>query len=381
MAELEAVREREPEPRVSSYEWRYSGMANIRKRLAEGKIVIHGKDRPWEVSPQSRGKYLLWPQQPTPPGTVDPGPPWPGDWAQTAVPNWAMFLHDIRTTADGVTTSGQHRHQGGLGLFIVEGTGYSIVNGTRYDWQAGDFQLLPIVPGGCVHQHFATWGTEAMWLAISWDPFSTLTGRWVEQLKVGSLNVAPPKWTSIVAGMETAEQGLERIATQTQAAIPEPETGLYGGLIKLRNAERERLKHATMVVEGATAPVEVTPMGTLRWYTHPLLDAPALKTYTLWVQDIAPGSRSGRMLHQGGRIHYVWRGSGYTVVDGVRHEWEAGDVICIPIKAFGVEYQHFNTGSDEVKLITVELNMVSAMGVELGVPSEIIEPAPEYRPE
>ena len=154
---------------------------------------------------------------------------------------------------------------------------------------------------------------------------------------------------------------------------------LFDGLLKLRDAERERVQNAIMVAQGEKAPKEVTPMGIIHWYTHPMLDEPALKTYMLWVQEIPVASRSGRVRHQGGRVHYVWEGRGYTVIDGARHDWEAGDAVCIPIKANGVEFQHFNSGTEPVKLITAELNMVSAMGVDLGARFEVVEPAPEYR--
>lgn len=35
-------------------------------------------------------------------------------------------------------------------------------------------------------------------------------------------------------------------------------------------------------------------------------------------------------------------GRGWTVVDGIRHGWEAGDLILLPLKPGGVEHQHFN---------------------------------------
>lgn len=162
--------------------------------------------------------------------------------------------------------------------------------------------------------------------------------------------------------------------------MSEQPVSLFDELMRLRDRERERLQHVKMVVDGDKAPTEITPMGIIHWYTHPSLDEPALKTFMLWVQEIPVGSRSGRMQHQGGRIHYVWQGSGYTVIDGVTYDWEEGDGICLPIKPEGIEFQHFNTSAVAAKLITAELNMTQSMGVDLGVAFEVIEPAPEYRP-
>ena len=156
-------------------------------------------------------------------------------------------------------------------------------------------------------------------------------------------------------------------------------TSLWDELMRLRDAERDRLAKGTVVASGEKAIREITPMGIVRWYTHPSLEEPVLRTFICWVQEIPPDSRSGRMKHQGGRVHYVWHGRGYTVVDGVSHEWEEGDVIFIPAKPYGVEFQHFNSGGEVAELISAELNLVGIMGVDKGVAFEIIEPAPEYR--
>ncbi|HXG35665.1 MAG TPA: cupin domain-containing protein, partial [Dehalococcoidia bacterium] len=141
-------------------------------------------------------------------------------------------------------------------------------------------------------------------------------------------------------------------------------TPLWDEIMRLRDAERERLSKATAVIDGEKVPVEVTPMGIIRWYIHPKLENPAIRTYMLWIQEIPAGSRSGRVRHQGGRLHYVWKGQGYTVVDGVSHDWEEGDVIALPIKEDGIEYQHFNTGDEEALLLTAELNLVNSLGID-----------------
>src|SRR5690242_9499378 len=66
----------------------------------------------------------------------------------SALNQWLVFQHDIHTH------SGKHRHQGGLAIFVLEGEGYTEVDGVRIDWEAGDLILLPIKPDGCEHQHF-----------------------------------------------------------------------------------------------------------------------------------------------------------------------------------------------------------------------------------
>ncbi len=47
--------------------------------------------------------------------------------------------------------SQKHGHVNEAAFYILDGTGYEIHDGVRYDWQAGD---IAIVHNNCVHQHF-----------------------------------------------------------------------------------------------------------------------------------------------------------------------------------------------------------------------------------
>ena len=57
------------------------------------------------------------------------------------------LVHEV----DPGTTTTIHRHSWDAILFMVEGSGWTEVDGVRYDWQSGD---ACIVENGCVHQHF-----------------------------------------------------------------------------------------------------------------------------------------------------------------------------------------------------------------------------------
>jgi gentisate 1,2-dioxygenase len=47
--------------------------------------------------------------------------------------------------------SQKHGHVNEAAFYILDGRGYEIHDGERYDWEAGD---VAIVPNNCVHQHF-----------------------------------------------------------------------------------------------------------------------------------------------------------------------------------------------------------------------------------
>lgn len=168
MVERELQREAEAEAQVPNYyETAYNMDAAKRLRTMEGKVVVKGAERPWEETRQGRLKHFLH-------STIN----------DTADLCWrSFFLHDIRTH------SGKHRHQGGLAIYVVEGRGWTVVDGVRHDWEEGDLILLPVKPGGVEHQHFnGEPGNPCKWLGIIYGGFWDALGNEKEQKE------ASPDW-------------------------------------------------------------------------------------------------------------------------------------------------------------------------------------------
>ncbi|MDP2660437.1 MAG: cupin domain-containing protein [Dehalococcoidia bacterium] len=160
MAEKEAQRAREAEAQQAPfYEWVYSEW-NQRKVIAEtGTVVIRGKEIPWEQGRQARVKWYMHPLK-----------------KDLSVQGWLLFHQDIRTH------SGRHRHQGGLAIYVIEGKGWTTVDGVRYDWEEGDLILLPIKARGVEHQHFnAMPGSPCKWMALIYTPFIEAMSSELEQ--------------------------------------------------------------------------------------------------------------------------------------------------------------------------------------------------------
>ena len=159
MREQERTREREREPipdRTDGAGWyanrRYE--ARRRERSTKGKIVVRGDERAWEICPTGR-LYRYFGE-----GIED-----------TALQDWHVFKSDIKTHSQS------HRHQGGIVIYVVEGSGHSMVGGVRKDWQAGDLLLLPITPGGVEHQHFnADPNVPVRWVAFFYMPLYDTLG-------------------------------------------------------------------------------------------------------------------------------------------------------------------------------------------------------------
>lgn len=153
-------RGREPEPEQTPYDLVFRDRAEYRRQRAEGTVVIKGKDLPWRQDRMALSRYFSFFKK----------------WPELAVPFWILF--QIRVQKH----SGKHTHQGGLALFVLEGKGYTVVDGVRYDWEKDDLVILPIKPGGCEHQHFnADPDNPAIWQAFIFDLHSAAMGHPLEQ--------------------------------------------------------------------------------------------------------------------------------------------------------------------------------------------------------
>ncbi|MGX7677580.1 cupin domain-containing protein [Jatrophihabitans sp. DSM 45814] len=157
-----------------------------------------------------------------------------------------------------------------------------------------------------------------------------------------------------------------------------PPATLWDSILQRSAAERERVRAGRSTVTRAELEPEVTPFGILRWYLHNDLQSPVAHALYFCELEIPAGSRSGQLRHQGGIVHLVVEGSGFTRFDGVEHEWEKKDVIAIPVRPEGVVFQHVNNGTGPARLVMSWPNLDSALGPEGGVLMEILEPAPEY---
>lgn len=159
------MREREPEP-TGAYERFLEKQSKRLERTTQGQIVIRKDDMPVERSRQGILRWYLNSQE-------DPG----DATAASAIQEWDVFIHEIHRH------SGMHRHQGGLVIYVVKGRGYTIVEGERKDWKAGDLLLLPVVPGGVAHQHFnEDPDAHAEWIAFIYRPMHDAIGSYIEQI-------------------------------------------------------------------------------------------------------------------------------------------------------------------------------------------------------
>ncbi|HSE85630.1 MAG TPA: cupin domain-containing protein [Candidatus Binatia bacterium] len=143
------TRDRERTRERDNYEEIIAHQRAERDRSFTGQVVIRGEDCPWVMCRQALVKHYMWPSR------------YSRENPETVLDDWNIFVQDIKVH------SGKHRHQGGLVIYIIEGEGWSEVDGERHDWEAGDLLLLPLKPGGVEHKHYNRYDDKpAKWIAF-----------------------------------------------------------------------------------------------------------------------------------------------------------------------------------------------------------------------
>jgi quercetin dioxygenase-like cupin family protein len=152
--------------------------------------------------------------------------------------------------------------------------------------------------------------------------------------------------------------------------------GLLDALFELRDKQAAARKDARVIVREEDAVLETNRHATMRWYVHPDFDDLVDHNTLFYRYEIPAHGATGKQHRQGNLVSFVISGHGYTEVNGVRHEWEKGDVIGLPPLVNGVTFQHVNTSDEIAMLITAEPNLYEALGVEMGAGFVQLEDAP-----
>ncbi len=150
-------------------------------------------------------------------------------------------------------------------------------------------------------------------------------------------------------------------------------------LYQLRDYQREHQRNGAWLIKGKDLPWEHNRQGKMKWFLHPALDNTSIRSMLFLMQEIPPRGRSGVQKTPGGQVLYIISGRGYTLLDGQRFDWEAEDVVNIPIRANGVDVQHVNIDRREpVVFVQAEINLMDMLGVDRGSELEQVENAPDY---
>lgn len=353
--QVERQREREPEP--DGYDRLLKWTREKARQRNEGKILIKDSEVPWFQSRQGYGKqYVTY-------LTFD----------KVSAPGWTVTL-----TNQQYVPRGKHTHRGGGRLlYALEGKGRTINNDVNLDWEQGDLELLPVTITENVHEHINLEpGKPSCMLVLRFWPFQEAVANETRQI------TDSPDWKG-----KRNEELYRPADFVPQSAyisgydvdIDSPPQTLLDDIFLRRNRWRQMMEKARLIVKAKDQPLEVNRMGIYRWFIHPSFTDVALRQILFWTHDIPPGSHSGTQKHQGGRIHFVVDGRGYSFIDGKRYDWERHDLFMLPVKSGGVLVQHWNADPENpVKLAVAEPNWYDILGVDMACGFEQIDDCPEY---
>ncbi|MBI2986190.1 MAG: cupin domain-containing protein [Deltaproteobacteria bacterium] len=120
--------------------------------------VVHERREDWEWSRHGKIKWLIHPE------------------IETGAKQVWVYLQEIPAGS----RSGMHRHIAEEQIMVLEGKGYDLHDGVRWDWEQGDFICIPRMTA---HQHFVAGENRAVLLCAMPSPPTVLGLGGIEQLE------------------------------------------------------------------------------------------------------------------------------------------------------------------------------------------------------
>ncbi|MCY0864621.1 MAG: cupin domain-containing protein [Sulfobacillus sp.] len=311
----------EPRPRAEAHLWRWS---DVRRYVMEsGTLVV--PDRGGER------RVIFFAN----PGFQELEP-----WGWGAMTN--TLYAGVQLLLPGEKAP-SHRHNQNAIRFVLEGRGaYTIVEGERIDMEPGDFL---ITPAGLWHDHVHA-GTEPM----LW--FDCLDIPLLYQLGVMFFENYPDYNQPITKPSGYTEKryqtsGLRPIQDRRTVYAPQ-------AVFKWRSTQ-DALRRL--------AELEPDPYdGYGVEYVNPATGEAAGITIGAAMQLLPSGHHTQAHRHVHSTIYHVFRGSGYSVINGVRFAWHAGDTFVVPNWAW---HEHLNTGAEDAYLFsTHDAPVMERLGLE-----------------
>lgn len=217
-----------------------------------------------------------------------------------------------------------HRHTQTAIRFIIKGKGaYSAVDGEKVYMAEGDYV---ITPKRLWHEHEHE-GTEPMiWMDCLDTPLIYyLHGTFFES---GPWKKQP---ITRVPSVDKYKGGMVRpLSDHTENPAPLP---VY------------QFESTSAALKGLSEHYEPDPVeGYVVEYINPSNGKSANENIGAWMQKLPPGFHGKAHRHVNSVIYHIKEGQGYTIIDGVRYDWEKGDFLVIPTWAY---HEHVNTSDTE----------------------------------
>jgi gentisate 1,2-dioxygenase len=139
--------------------------------------------------------------------------------------------------------------------------------------------------------------------------------------------------------------------------------------------ELDRLRSMPRVIKGKEVKFVDGPQAYSRHYIEP--KDGITQNFHIHLEEYGPGGKSQKHGHVNEAAFYILDGKGYEIHDGIRYDWEAGDVAIVHNNCV---HQHFNASPDKparaLVLKTKPMYMFMNMLFQKQVEPRAKEPAP-----
>ncbi|KPM49762.1 cupin domain-containing protein [Jiulongibacter sediminis] len=206
-----------------------------------------------------------------------------------------------------------HRHTPQAIRFIVDGAGsYSTVEGDRVYLEKGDLVLNPPL---LWHDHGSDSDERAIWI----------DGLDIPLTKYLNANFFEPMGKDVQEVDTVKNFSVLKYGAGTMKPAWEREKPKYPPMSTFKWSRTEQALN-DLASSGDSSPYDDIALE----YVNPLTGDPVMKTFSCWIQMIRPGVHTKAHREVCSTVYFVFEGSGYSIIDGVKFEWQKGDLFIIP---------------------------------------------------
>jgi len=232
---------------------------------------------------------------------------------------------------NGYEVAPPHRHVSQASRFIIQSEGsYSTVEGNRIFLERGDFVLNPPM---LWHDHGSINDKHAIWLDALDIPLTNyLNANFFESHHSDKQEVTKKLNASVLKYGNGNYRPLWEDPIQN---YPPVSVYKWTDTLKALNGLKEA-DEASLFDDLALE------------YVNSFNGNSVMQTFSACIQMIRPNIHTNAHRHVSSSVYYVFEGSGYSVIDGVRFDWSQGDFFVIPTWAY---HEHHNTSEDKNALL------------------------------
>ena len=236
-----------------------------------------------------------------------------------------------------------HHHTPNAIRFIVEGNGYTTVDGEKTAMEKGDFVTTPI---WAWHQHGNESEGPIMWLdGLDMPLVLNLDAMFYEEYPDEIQPVSKP-----------ADDSAHRWGQNMRPMWQQPPAdGIYSPVLNYRWRDTRAALHA---LRGDSA----SPFdGVILEYLNPTNGRPVLPTMSAYLQLLRSGEHTQAHRHVASTCYHVAEGGGYSIIAGERFDWEEGDTFVVPAWAW---HEHASEQGEAVLFSFSDRPVLRAFGLE-----------------